>query len=108
MQQLEHDVVELYEAYVETLLSTPEVRDADGSRIDPAFSGNELLVGHQRVLNPLSMEITVAIYLVRTQHLGVELERAIHVLNRDTKVLHSLNSRGERRVVARTRGGTWV
>src|SRR5215468_752781 len=106
MQQLEHDVVELHEAHVETLLSTPEVRHPNGLRIDPALPGNDLLIGHQRILNPVSMEIAVAIYLVSPEHLGVELERAIHVMDRNTEVLHSLEARAEGSVVTASQAWT--
>ena len=49
------------------------------------------------------MEIAVAHHLVAAEHLGVELERTIHVLDRDAKVLHALQPRAERRIVARSR-----
>ena len=100
LQELDHDVVELHEAHVEALIATLEIRHANGSRIDSALPRNDLLIGHQRVVDPLAVKIAVAHHLVAAEHFGVELEGAIHVLDRHAKVLHSLEPRAERRVVA--------
>src|SRR5262249_62161835 len=104
----EHDVVYLHEPNSEPLLTSPQVRHADRARIDPSLPSSDLLIGHHRVMDLLAVKIAIAHHLVAAEHLGVEFEGAIHVLDRKAEVLHSLESGAERRVVAVSRNGERV
>ena len=100
LQQLDHDVVELDEAHVQPLRAAAQIRNAHRARIDPALARLDLLVGQQRVVDALALEIAVAHHLGSAEHLGVELERAIHVLHGQAEVLHALQPCTERPAVS--------
>ena len=70
----------------------------------------DLLVGQQGVVDALALEIAVAHDFGAAEHLGVEREGAIHVLHGEPEVLHALQPRAERCVVAAFRDGVrvWV
>ena len=101
LQQLDHDIVELDEAHVQALRAASQVRDAHGARIDPAHARLDLLVGQQRVVDALALEVAVAHHLGAAEHLGIEFEGAVHVLHGEPEMLHALQPRAERPVVAR-------
>src|SRR5262249_53202833 len=67
---------------------------------------DDLLVGHYGVVDLLAVKIAIAHHLVAAEDLGVEREGAIHVLDRNTEVLHSLEAGAERSVVAVCRDGS--
>ncbi len=99
LQELDHDIVELHETDVEPLLATLQVRHADRSRIDPSLPCDDLLIRHQRIVDRLAVKISIAHHLVTAEHLGVELERPIHVLDGDAEMLHALEPGAESSVV---------
>ena len=103
LQQLDHHVVELDEPHVQALRAASQVRDAHGPRIDPAHARFDLLVGEQRVVDALALEIAVAHDLGAAEHFGVEREGAVHVLHGEPEVLHALQPRAERRAALRGR-----
>ena len=84
-----HDIVELDESNIQTLRPAPQIRDAHGARIDPAYARLDVLVGQQRVVNAVALEVAIAHDFRPAQYFGVEGERAVHVLNRETEVLHA-------------------
>ena len=100
LQQLDHDIVELDEADVEPLCAAPQVGNADRSRIDPACVRLDFLVGQQRVLHAIALEVAVAENLGAAQHGGIEFIGAFHVLDGETEMLDALQPRAERRLVA--------
>ena len=100
LQQLDHDIVELDEAHVEPLRAAPQVGNTDRPRIDPACVRLDLLVGQQRVLHPVALEIAVAEHLGAAEHLGIELIGALHVLDGEPEMLDALEPRAERRLIA--------
>src|SRR5262249_58652579 len=51
-------------------------------------------------------EIAITHYLVAAEYLGVELEGAIHVVDRNTEMLHSLEAGAEGCAVAVSRDGS--
>ena len=54
LQELDHDVVELDEADVESLGAVLEIGDAHRTRVHFAFARLDLLRGEQRVVNALT------------------------------------------------------
>src|SRR5262245_46102001 len=106
LQELDQDVVELHEANVEPLVAPLQIRHADRSRIDLPLPSDDLLIGHQRVMDLLPMKIAITHYLVAAEYLGVELEGAIHVVDRNTEMLHSLKAGAEGCAVAVSRDGS--
>jgi hypothetical protein len=75
-------------------------RDAHGTRIDLAPARLDLLIGQQGIVDALAVEVAVAHHLGAAQYLRIERERAVHVLHREAEVLHALQPRSERPVVA--------
>ena len=96
LQQLDDDVVELDEAHVQPLRAAAEVGNAQRPRIDLAHARLDVLVGQQRVVDALALEVAVAHHLGAAEHLGVEREGAVHVLHGEAEVLHALQPRAER------------
>lgn len=56
----------------------------------------DLLGGQKRVVDGLALKIAIAHDLRATRHLGVEGERALHVLDRQAEMLHAPQTRPER------------
>src|SRR5262249_15333395 len=77
--------------------------NADGARVDLALMRDDLLMGEDRVVDRLAVEVSVAHDLVAAQNLGIELERPVHVLHRDAEMLDTLEPPCERPVVAAAR-----
>ena len=50
----------------------------------------DLLIGQQRVVDALALEIAVAHHLGAAEHFGVELVGAVHVLHRQAEMLDPL------------------
>ena len=101
LQQLDHDIVELDEAHVEALRTTAEIRHTQRARVDLARAGFDFLVGQQRVVDPLTLEVAIAEHFGAAEDLGIELIGAVHVLNRDAEMLHTLQPRAQGRIVCR-------
>ena len=104
LQQLDHDVVELHEADIQTLIAAPEVGDAEVARIDLPLMGQDLLVQQDGVVDLFAVKVAITHHLVAAEHFGVKLEGAIHVLDGDAEVLHALQTSTERPVVPLRRG----
>ena len=60
----------------------------------------DFLIGQQRVVDTLALEIAVAHHFRAAQYLRVEFERAIHVLDREAEMLHALKPCAQRPFVA--------
>ena len=73
-----------------------QVRNAQRARIDLAHARLDLLIGQQRVVNALALEVAIAHHLGAAEHLGIEREGAIHVLHCEAEMLHALQPRAER------------
>ena len=101
LQQFDHDVVELDEPHVQALRAASEIRDADRPRVDLADARFDVLIGQQRVVDALAVEITVAHHLGAAEDLRIERERAVHVLHREPEMLDALQPCAERSTVTR-------
>ena len=62
----------LDEAHVQALRSASQVGDAQGPRIDLAHTRFDLLIGQQRVVDALALEVAVAHDFAAAEHFGVE------------------------------------
>jgi hypothetical protein len=90
----------LNEADIQPLRAAFQVRHSDRARVDFKLSRNDLLIGHECVMDRCAVEVAVAHDFIATENLSVEFESAVHILNRKPEVLGSLKSRAQRTVVA--------
>jgi hypothetical protein len=90
LQELDHDVVELYEPHVEALGAAPQVWHADSPRIDAEFIGKDFLVGEQRVLYGVALKVTVPEHFCPTEDFGIEFICPFHVLHCEAEMLYAL------------------
>ena len=99
LQEFDHDVVELDEPHVEALGAIPQIGYADRPRIDAKLIRQDLLIGKQRVLDRVALEIAMAEHFRPAKDFRVELISAFHVLNGESEVLHPLQPCSEGAVV---------
>src|SRR5262249_38280164 len=86
----------------------PQVRYANRSWVDLLLASDDFLIGHQSIVNPLTLKIPIAHHLVAAKHLGVKFKRPVHVKNCQTEVLYALQSGTKRRVVPVSRSGAYI
>ena len=59
LQQFDDDVVELNEPHIEPLLTAAEIGDSQGLGAHAQLVREDFLIGEQRVLNTVALEIAV-------------------------------------------------
>src|SRR5262249_36880750 len=71
LQQLDDDIVKLDKAHVQPLLPAPEIGDSQCSRTNVELVCQDLLIGQQRVLNAVALEIAVEEHFCAAEHFSV-------------------------------------